>query len=467
MPKTILTDSPVRKNQRETHTRIKDIPNPDVSAVLYNDLHPDAERGLYLKAEKSGSKTWVYVWYRNGKRHVKKLEAWPKMKPAGARVAARNLANELSNPDFDPLPTRWSKAKQKQREAEEKARRAKAELTLGALLQEYVNHLEQRGRREHRAVENSLRRHVEKAFPDKWNAPVDELTLQDFREVIGKVYHDGKHRESQKVRAYLRAAYQAAIDAQSDVSVNPELIKFGIEHNPVASIKKPAPPARKERKKKAARKSLTQQELRAYWKRISALPAPEGAILRLALLIGGQRMRQLCRLEKGDLEKDRLILRDEKGRGRSSQPREHVVPLTPAISKALKDIGAKDQGKERPTYLVSLDGGKTPADPWAHVGKQTKVVAEAMVKAEEATEAFTGKMIRSTVRTQLGKRGIQPHVLDLLLSHGLGTVGFKHYEDESIYFNDKRRALDALHDLLNEEPAADVIEIGDKRRAKK
>ena len=71
MPKTTLTDSPIRNNQRATHTRIKDIPTPDVSQVLYNDTHPDAERGLYLKVENSGKKTWVYVYYRNGKRHVK------------------------------------------------------------------------------------------------------------------------------------------------------------------------------------------------------------------------------------------------------------------------------------------------------------------------------------------------------------------------------------------------------------
>jgi integrase len=451
MPRTILTDSPVRKSQRDTHTRIKEIPDPDQGSVFYNDLHPDAEKGLQLRAEKAGKRTWVYVWY-TPERHVKKLGNWPTMKPAGARIAAREMANKLSSdPSYDPIPERWSKSKQERRKATEAERRAKADLTLGNLLLAYVKQLEAQGKYEARAVENSLRKHVEQAHPDKWNALADELTMPDFRDIIATLVKADKYREAQKVRAYLRAAYAAAIRAHSDAAAVPELRKFNIQANPardVSPVKKP-----KGNGKDKPRKPLTLPELRCYWKRAAALPDPDGAILRLHLLTGGQRLRQLCRLTADDVGDDEITLHDPKGR--RAEEREHVVPLLPEAREALEAIGAKP-------WLVSFDGGETPADAW-HVSQRVKAVAEDMLKAKETAEVFTGKVIRSTVETRLTQAGISPHVLAHLLSHGLGTLQEKHYQFYD-FGPEKLAALIALRELLTQ-PSGDVVPM--KRRAKK
>ena len=115
-------------------------------------------------------------------------------------------------------------------------------------------------------------------------------------------------------------------------------------------------------------------ELRCYWKRIKELNDPEGAILRLHLLTGGPRFRQLCRLTRADLSNDSVTIWDRKGR--RSEPRAHIVPLLPESQAAIDAIGNGN-------WLVSLDGGKTPARPFKDVSAAIISVSGAMLEAEE------------------------------------------------------------------------------------
>lgn len=463
MPNMILTDSPVRKGDRETTTRIKDIPTPDVSAVLYGDDHPDAGRGLYLKVEKSGTKTWVLAYYRDGKRHVKKLDKWPKMGPAAARIAAGNLRDSLQKPDYDPIPARWSKAKQKKLKTKEAERQAKADLTLGNLLLAYVDQLKADGKYSARAVENSLQKNVKQAFPEKWKALADELAMSDFKEIVGKLTEDGKYREAAKVRAYLRAAYSAGIDAERDASVVPALQRFKLHSNPVRDLRaiKNRKTRRAERQeqengtRKEMRKPLTLPELRLYYQRIKALPGPTGAILQFHLLTGGQRLEQLRRLTENDLDTDENIVTFYDPKGRREEERRHDIPLLPEAVEALEKIGNGPN-------LVSFDGGKTQAVAW-EISKAIKAIAADMLAAKEITEAFTGKTIRSTVETRLAAAGVDIMTRAHLQSHGLGGVQATSYDFHD-YMPEKLAALGTLHDLLNA-PSGDVLPM--KRRAKR
>lgn len=461
MPNTILTDSPVKKSNTK-QTRINDIPSPDVSAVLYGDLHPAAGRGLYLKVEKSGKKTWVLAYYKTGKRHLKTLGTWPKVKPAEARIAAGNLRDSIGAGE-DPIPERWSEEKQKARKAKESDRLAKAELTLGNLLLAYCEQLKHDGKYSARAVENSLRKNVEQAFPEKWNAIADELVMPDFKEIVGALTKAGHHREASKVRAYLRAAYVAGIDAERDASVVPALQHFKLHTNPVRDLKaiKKRKTRRAERQEqeegthKTMRKPLTLPELRIYYQRIIALPGPAGAVLRFHLLTGGQRLEQLRRLTINDLNTDDNVVTFYDPKGRRETERRHDIPLLPEAVEALQAIG------DGPN-LVSFDGGKTQAVAW-EISKAIKAVAADMLTAGEITEAFTGKTIRSTVETRLAAAGVDVITRAYLQSHGLGGVQATSYDFHD-YMAEKTAALVTLHALLTA-PPGDVLPM--RRRAKK
>ena len=459
MPKTILTDSSIRKNDAEK-TRIKDIQSPDVSAVLYGDDHKDAGRGLYLKVEKSGRKSWVLAYYPGGKRRLRKLGAWPKMGPAAARIEAGLERDRIASGKGS---LEQEEAEKQQFAVAETARAAKAELTLGNLLLAYVDQLQADGKYSARAVDNSLRKHIERSFPDKWNALADGLVMSDFKEIIARLTNAGLHREGAKVRAYLRAAYVAGIESENDASMVPALQRFKLDTNPVRdlSVVKKRKTRRAERqeqeqgKRKQLRKPLTLPELRLYYQRLKALPSPTGSILLVHLLTGGQRMEQLRRLTVNDLDIDQDIVTFYDPKGRRAEERPHEIPLIPESVEALETIG------DGPN-LISFDSGTTQAVAW-DISKAIKAVAADMLAAEEVTEMFTGKTIRSTVETRLAAAGVDIITRAYLQSHGLGGVQATSYDFHD-YMPEKLAALEKLHDLLN---AASGYVVPMKRRAQK
>jgi len=447
MPRTILTDAPVKKLDRKTTIRIADIPSPDVSSVLYTDLHKDAGRGLCLKVEKSGKKSWVLAYYKLGKRHVKTLGEWPHMKPAQARIEAGNLRDALKkDPDFDPIPERWSKQKQEAREAQESARIAKAELTLGNLLLAYVEQLNRKGKASARSVETCVQKNVQTAFPKLWKKLAEDIGLDDCVEIVAALADGDKMREAAKLRSYLRAAFTVAIKARGDASAVPALRNFRLKQNPAAAL------ATIEGNVKARQRALELPELRAYWKRINALPSPDGAVLRFHLLTGGQRLEQLFRLTTADRDGDNIILLDPKGRRK--EPRVHVVPLLPEAIKALDEIG-------NGPFLVSFDGGQTQVTDSAF-RVRVNTLSAAMLKDGEVTETFTPGDIRRTVETRLGAAKVSSDHLKHLMSHGFGGVQDRHYQRYE-YHSEKLAALTVLRDLLTA-PGGDVVPM--KRRAK-
>ena len=447
MKKTILTDSPIRKGQHETHTRIKDIPAPDVSAKLYPDAHPAAGRGFYLKVEKSGTKTFVLAYYPGGKRRLKLIGHWPKMGPAAARIEA-GLERDRIAANKGSLEQKEAE-KQAAIEAEEaeEAEQKKAELTLGKLLGAYIDQLKRNGKSSAHAVENCVKKNVENAFPKLWEKPAEDIDLDDCLEIVAGLADQDKLREAAKLRSYLRAAYTAAIRARVDAKAGPVLRKFKLKSNPAAAL------ATIEGSTKARDRFLSLPELRAYWKRISALPSPEGAVLRFHLLTGGQRLEQLFRLTVKDRDGDNVVLIDPKGRRK--EPRVHVVPLLPEAITALDDIG------EGP-FLVSFDGGKTPSTDSAFRSR-VKTVCAAMLKDKEVTEPFTPGDLRRTVETRLAAKEITSDTLKHLLSHGFGGVQDRHYQRYE-FLKEKLAALEKLHDLLNA-PSGKVVPMA--RRAKK
>ena len=65
-------------------------------------------------------------------------------------------------------------------------------------------------------------------------------------------------------------------------------------------------------------RALSVAELRAYWKRICALPDAGGALLRFHLLTGGQRTEQLGRLTTDDYDTDQQTVRIRDGKPRAN-----------------------------------------------------------------------------------------------------------------------------------------------------
>jgi integrase len=425
-------------------TFIKNITLPKEHAVLYFDDHKDAPKGFALKVSATGRKNWVLRYYVNNKpRRVTLKQGFPTWGPKKARIEANNLKTRIISGE-DILAER--EALKQAKLAAEIAETAKAKFTLGALATAYVEQLRRDGKSSARAIENCFKKNIEMAFPKLWATPAENLDVEDFLVIVAALTDAGKLREAAKLRSYLRAAYTVAVRARTDPRATKAMRQFKLTRNPVSDL---APIVGSIQ---ARDRALSLLELRLYYQRITALPAPAGSVLAFHLLTGGQRLEQLFRLTDKDLDGDTITLYDNKGRRLT--PRPHVVPLLPEAKKALKAMG-------KGPYLVSFHGGSKPATDSAFRSR-VKTVCAAMLKAEEVTEPFTPGDIRRTVETRLTEAGVTSDQLAQLLSHGLGGVQNRHYQKYK-FMPEKLAALEKLHDLLTA-PSGDVVPM--KWRAK-
>ena len=380
---------------------------------------------------------------------------------AEARTKARALSArflELRTEGRDLLATLEAEqlaaeqAREAERLAAEQAEQAEPEkpVTLSALMSEYAGWLEARGKTDYKDVRNITKNHVNAPFPELAGKPAADIELGDVLTILQRLTKAKKLRTAAKCRAYIRAAFAAAIGARMSAQAS-ELRRFEIETNPAASV------AAIEGSSEPRERALSLAELRALWQRINRPEEHAGPALRFYLLTGGQRFAQIRRATRADIREGELVLWDKKGR--RTKPRRHAVPLLPEAMEAAEAMTTPRLGE----YLLSLTHGETPADGGA-VRRAVAELAGRMVKAGEAAEPFTLSDLRRTVETRLAAAGVPLEVRAQLQSHGLGGLQARHYDKHS-YSAEKLAALEKLRDLMTCPPAK-VTKLQSKRKAK-
>lgn len=315
------------------------------------------------------------------------------------------------------------------------AREAASKYNLAALLGEYCEYLKSLGRRSFSDALSIFRIHVFEAWPQLAATPAKDITSDQVADMMRRVIESGKARTANKLRSYLRAAYQVAKASRSKASIPLRFKNYGISTNP-ASDTEPDESANKPDKN-----PLSAEELRTYWQNIKPMPGFMGAALRLHLLTGGQRIEQLCNLLTANVNGDMMILHDGKGRP-GKAPRPHAVPLIDVAAAAMRECNP--QG----AYALSTDGGKT------HLNATT--LSNWAVAAATGIEVFQTKRIRSGVETLLASARISTDTRGRLQSHGISGVQARHYDGHD-YLDEKRHALETLYKFLEGHKADNVL----------
>jgi integrase len=311
-----------------------------------------------------------------------------------------------------------------------------AQHTLKNLLTHYCNHLEALGRRSHKDARSIFRLHVYDAWPKIAALPSNQVTGEQVADMMRKVLELGKGRTANKLRSYIRAAYQVALAARSKASIPLHFKDYRVTSNPGADT------VPDESHNNPDKNPLGAAELRSYWKIIKPMPGSVGAILRLHLLTGGQRIEQLVNLKTVNIAGNAITLYDGKGRpGRA--PRPHTIPLIPPAATAL--LTCNPQG----VYAISTDQGDT------HLSAIT--MSQWAVDAAKIIPGFATKRIRSGVETLLASARISKEVRGRLQSHGIAGVQARHYDGHD-YMDEKRHALETLFALLEAQEEADWAE---------
>ena len=316
-----------------------------------------------------------------------------------------------------------------------------ARYTLRALCDAYLSALERAGKGKSAAGARSLFKcHIDQ---DTASRPAREVTAHEVAALVRRVREAGKERAAGVLRSYLSAAFNAAKRAPFDSALPADLIAFGLEHNPVDAI--PAIAVQR------GDRTLSAAELRAYighLLRIGHETGPELAdvALLLALYAGGQRMAQLLRAKVGDFDPETATLRLWDGKGKRTQPREHLLPLAPHAAGMVAAL--VERAKARETERAKQEG-RAPelAGLWlfsthGRVATNPETVSNraAEVCAGIGGAAFNVRDIRRTVETMLAGLGISKDTRAQLLSHGISGVQAAHY-DRHAYTDEKRAAL--------------------------
>ena len=320
------------------------------------------------------------------------------------------------------------------RQAKAAAAQAQAEarqFTLEHLLGDYADHLEFQGRRSHSDVRSIIKLHVIEPWPKVASLPANLVTGEQIADMMRRVVELGKDRTANKLRSYMRAAYQTAKAARSKASIPLRFKSYRVTHNPAADTEPD------ESANRADKNPLSLQELRSYWQAIMGVRGFKGAALRLHLLTGGQRIEQLVNLRTADIADSAITLYDGKGRP-GKPPRPHTIPLIPEAAAAL--LTCQPQG----LYAISTDGGKT------HLAATT--LSAWAVEAAAGIDGFQTKRIRSGVETLLASARVSSDIRGRLQSHGVAGVQARHYDGHD-YLDEKREALALLLRLLQEQSA--------------
>src|SRR5690606_22231418 len=136
--------------------------------------------------------------------------------------------------------------------------------------------------------------------------PAVALTPEQVADMMRRLMDDGKGRTANKLRSYIRAAFQVAKDARFDARIPVSFKGYKVSSNPAAET---VPDSTKNR---SGKNPLDTDALVAYWGKIKDEPGLRGALLRLHLLTGGQRIAQLVRLRTEHITGDAITIFDNK-----------------------------------------------------------------------------------------------------------------------------------------------------------
>jgi integrase len=347
---------------------------------------------------------------------------------AAAMHAAEVLALEHHEHRADGGRPALLKAKQEAKKAAAAAAARVGNHTLANLLDHYADHLQKLDRRSHSDVRSIAQLHIKAPWPAVAACPAKDVTGEQIGDMMRRVAEAGKGRTANKLRSYVRAAYQTARAARSKASIPVHFKDYQITHNPAVDTEPD------ESQNRAKKQPLTEHDMRRYWRQIETMLNFKGAVLRLHMLTGGQRIEQLVRLRTKHIGAAEILLFDGKGRP-GKGVRENPIPLLPAAAAALTDCEPTGE------FALSTDGGDT------HLAATTLSHWAKDAATEAGIERFQAKRIRSGVETLLAKAGVSQEIRGRLQSHGISGVQARHYDGHD-YIDEKRAALKTLHAVL-------------------
>jgi integrase len=376
------------------------------------EIADGACRCLELRVTANGAKSFAFRYRARGSRRTERitLGPYPDLSLRDARIKADKLRGQIvagKNPAGH------------KREASTRS--------FAVLADRYLTEHARRHKRTADKDARNLRLHV---LP-RWGE-------RDFSGITRGDVSAGKPTLANHVHALISGIFGFAMDADL-ASANPaaRLRKRGAERVKI--------------------RTLTDDEIRLFWRRIVEPPIPSAVGLALRLVLAtGVRPGEAAEMARGELDEF-----DERGApigwtippARSKNRRPHFVPLSPLASAVITEAMALSDGA-----LVFSARNYTLAAAMARLATVLPE-GEAGVKSWKA-DPPTPHDLRRTTATKLAAAGVPGEDVAAILGHVRADVTGKHY-DMYRRADEKRRALDRwsriLKSIVEPAPAGVVV----------
>ncbi|TDX21654.1 phage integrase family protein [Modicisalibacter xianhensis] len=395
-----------------TDKQVKALKPRDRDYTLSDDTRTRGQGRLTIRVRPSGTKTWEYRYFKDGKRCKKSLGNYPTVPLVKAREAASGLAARLADTGTVAEP------------GEDTG-------TLSELMAAYIQNLRDRGKDGSAdEVEAMCQTYIVEYRPDLWAKRADLVTPGDVSDLLREHIERGVTTATNRLRSWLNTAYNFGLKAH----YNPRARggrSWGLQQNPCALVPRQSDYERK------GKRVLTEEEVRDVWVKIArtARVGPNmAAAIRLCFATGGQRLTGLLRLEPHMVDF---------ATGLITQPPEitktavaHVIPMSRQAREILEPLHA--QALDRGTKYLFPSGQFSDG----HVKPNSVGVAIREYRAQFRPDkpAWSVRDIRRTVKTELGKEGVSKEDRDRLQGHAMQDISSRHY-DRYDYLEEKRQAM--------------------------
>jgi integrase len=330
----------------------------------------------------------------------------------------------------------------RQREAAREAKRLAAANSFGALAELYIKR-KLPALRSRVQTEQIIRQRLIVAWGER---PLAELKRRDVVELLERVI------DSRRVLPGTRRVAEGGVEAARRVLSTASAVfsyavgRDRIEVNPCSRVDKKAifgEPVKRER-------VLDDRELQLLWAAAAAEGVAAYGILIKALLLSGQRLREIAemRWSEIDLAQRMLVIPKE----RMKAKREHKVPLSDRLVDLLETL-PRFHGKA--DYVFTLNGSK-PISSFDRL--KLRLDRHITEHNGAAIPLWTLHDLRRTARTGLSRTGTAPFIAELVIAHVQGGVHATY--DKYTYDGDKRSALLRWEQLLLsivEPPPSNVV----------
>ena len=345
---------------------------------------PGGVPGFALRVGATGDKSYV-VRVRVGGVQRRVLIGNAAVLPlAEARARARKIVDQARE-GIDPAP-----------------REAPRRETVAAVVEEYLARHVRRNLRSSAAIERRLKRDIVAT----WGArPVDSIRRRDVVALADDIADRAPvsaNRTLQLAHRFFAWAVKRSI----------------IEVNPASGVDLP-------HKERGRDRVLGDAELAAAWRAFEDMGWPWGDFGRLLALSAARRAEWAeARWSEIDLERVTWAVPPERHKSGAGL----VLPLTPAMVDILAAMPRVD--------------GEDLVFPSGRRGRPVSGFSKALRRVHEAsgTNGWSWHDLRRTVRTNLSRLGVQPHVAERVLGHAYGTKIERTY-DRHRYQAEVRQAL--------------------------